>query len=167
MNENKTCSATISHWINGVAGLTGKYVYYRDGTLLRRWKVNTNADNNTWSIMGVDPNHSTKRSLRDPTTPPGDALDWATYYPTQNSCQGTGGGGRLPTSTELYHMLDNRGSYNADYPFGELGDDYYWTSLEATNYDTTAAVLRHRTTNAYQETLKTNQHAYRCVRDNL
>jgi hypothetical protein len=166
MNSNKSCTATSTHWIPGQAGNLVSptvYVYYKDLTDLHAWKVNTTADNNTWSILGADQQQPTKRVLRNPNTSPGNTLNWQSTYPAQYNCNNTTGG-RLPNEGELTSIMADKGSYNQSGLFGQV-DTFYWSADEATDYDTTAAAGINSATGAYGQSGKTIEHADRCVID--
>ncbi len=163
MNANKSCAATSTHWIPSNDGsLVGKYVYYKDLSSPHEFKVNTNADNDTWSIMGGDSAHPNQRVLRNPNTYPGNSLNWASWYPSQNACQVTTGG-RVPNNDELGSIFGNISNYNKDYGFSS--NTGYGSSNESTDYYTTKSPTRNSTTNAYADSIKTEPHPIRCVKD--
>jgi hypothetical protein len=159
MNANTTCTATSTRWIPGANGdLVGIYVYYKDQSSLLQWKTNTNAETNTYSILGSDPTALTKRVLKDPEVY---SLTWTTY-PAESSCNAING--RLPMEGEVASIMANEGAYNQYGSFGSLSTNY-WGADETTDYDTTEAAGRSSTTGNYTNSGKTNSYAVRCVAD--
>ncbi|MCX6728439.1 MAG: prepilin-type N-terminal cleavage/methylation domain-containing protein [Candidatus Saccharibacteria bacterium] len=167
MDSNKSCVALSSHWIYADVGgqIGGKYVWYKDLSAEYAYKVNNNADNNTWTVMGGDSSHPNQRVLRDPNTAPGNTLDWASWYPSQYRCNSSLGG-RVPNNGELAGIIANKSLFNQDYGFGTL-DDWYGSSNEATDYDTTISPVRNRITDDYGDRGKTGTAAIRCIADNV
>ncbi len=157
MNANKSCTATNTHWIPGYPGsqLDGKYVYYKDDDTQRRFKVNLNADNDTWSQIGVDPLNVNHRDLRDPMVETG--LTWGTWYPAQYNCSLIGG--RLPLVSEAASIASYLSYYGNNFDLVEG----YRTAAE--NKDNTQQTYnRKMATNSLAVSDKDSSNPTRCVK---